>query len=67
MSLLKALLSSRMRNLNALSMLFEAVKAFTSGRRGLAALFVGGALVARQSSRLGFVAQLLLQSYKQRR
>lgn len=66
MGLLKMLGSKRARQLSVLSTLLEAVMALRRGKKKLAALLVGVAVLSYKRSGLGFVAQLAVKLLKKR-
>ena len=64
MGLAKAFKSKRAGQITAISMLVEAGLALYRGEKDVAALLLGGAVIAYRWSFAGFVAQILIRIYR---
>jgi len=67
MGVTQALNSNGARRLSAVSMLVEAGLALARGKRRLAALLFGAAVLAYRFSYLGFVSEVLIRLYQWQR
>jgi hypothetical protein len=64
MGLISLLTSKRSGQLSALSMLVEAAIALYKGKKDVAALYLGAAVLAYRSSVVGAIAEILIRAYQ---